>query len=203
MNQKRNTAQETVRPPRGLGLGLAGVMGFMSLFMFMSRAAPESILTPRVPVATGEESPTARHPSIWPEPRPANPAGVDQAIRQRSESESDQIARWLRRRRMFIASAPEPPVQLRQERHVTPDGVGLQERDDPNYKHLVPSGTVNTASDQSGTEGVQLNVQQPRATTYRYDDLNRLIEVIYADGTRITYTYDAAGNLTQTVTRPR
>jgi YD repeat-containing protein len=52
-------------------------------------------------------------------------------------------------------------------------------------------------------DGAILAISQPRATTYRYDDLNRLVEVIHADGTRITYTYDAAGNLMQTVTRQR
>ena len=29
---------------------------------------------------------------------------------------------------------------------------------------------------------------------YVYDELNRLIQVIYEDGRRVTYTYDAAGN---------
>jgi YD repeat-containing protein len=52
-------------------------------------------------------------------------------------------------------------------------------------------------------KGISLAISQSRATTYRYDDLNRLVEIIHADGTRITYTYDAAGNLMQTVTRPR
>lgn len=38
--------------------------------------------------------------------------------------------------------------------------------------------------------------------TYRYDELGRLIQVIYGDGTTIRYTYDAAGNrLTQQVSR--
>jgi YD repeat-containing protein len=59
------------------------------------------------------------------------------------------------------------------------------------------SQAVNQASQ---TDGASLSLQQPRATTYRYDDLNRLIEVSYPNGTRTTYTYDAAGNLTQTVT---
>ena len=30
--------------------------------------------------------------------------------------------------------------------------------------------------------------------TYTYDDLNRLVEVVYGDGSRIHYTYDAKGN---------
>ncbi len=34
------------------------------------------------------------------------------------------------------------------------------------------------------------------ATTYIYDDLGRLTEVIYDDGQRVLYEYDAAGNIT-------
>jgi len=38
---------------------------------------------------------------------------------------------------------------------------------------------------------------------YSYDVLNRLTQVVYADGTAVTYTYDPAGNrLTKTVTEP-
>lgn len=33
------------------------------------------------------------------------------------------------------------------------------------------------------------------AATYKYDDLGRLIEVTYDSGIKITYTYDAAGNI--------
>ena len=39
--------------------------------------------------------------------------------------------------------------------------------------------------------------------TYHYDVYGRLISIIYADGSTITYTYDAAGNrtvVTQTAT---
>lgn len=35
-------------------------------------------------------------------------------------------------------------------------------------------------------------------TTCKYDALGRVIEVDYSDGSVITYTYDAAGNRTQT-----
>lgn len=36
------------------------------------------------------------------------------------------------------------------------------------------------------------------ATSYTYDDLNRLTKVAYDDGRSISYTYDAAGNLLTT-----
>jgi YD repeat-containing protein len=32
------------------------------------------------------------------------------------------------------------------------------------------------------------------AITYTYDELDRLNEIVYDDGSRVTYTYDAAGN---------
>lgn len=34
-------------------------------------------------------------------------------------------------------------------------------------------------------------------TTYKYDALGRIIQVIYADGSVIYYEYDAAGNRTK------
>lgn len=39
------------------------------------------------------------------------------------------------------------------------------------------------------------NVAQ--AITYFYDDLNRLTQIVYDDGTVITYTYDEVGNRLQ------
>lgn len=42
-----------------------------------------------------------------------------------------------------------------------------------------------------------------QSTGYSYDVLNRLTQIVYADGTTVTYTYDAAGNrLTKVVTVP-
>ncbi len=36
-------------------------------------------------------------------------------------------------------------------------------------------------------------------TTYKYDAQNRLVEVDYPNGSKIIYTYDAAGNCTSIV----
>jgi YD repeat-containing protein len=72
---------------------------------------------------------------------------------------------------------------------------------------VVPTGRagpdgISTSKTQVVAEDTPavINVQQQKAT-YRYDDLNRLVEIINEDGTLITYTYDPAGNLMQTVMR--
>jgi YD repeat-containing protein len=44
-----------------------------------------------------------------------------------------------------------------------------------------------------------LDVPQPRLVSYRYDKLNRLVGIIYEDGTRVSFSYDAAGNRTRVV----
>ena len=41
------------------------------------------------------------------------------------------------------------------------------------------------------------------ATNYKYDSLSRLIEVTYGSGKKVTYTYDAVGNMTAVVTVTR
>jgi len=37
-------------------------------------------------------------------------------------------------------------------------------------------------------------IYQTTGRIYVYDGLNRLIQIIYEDGRRVTYTYDASGN---------
>lgn len=37
---------------------------------------------------------------------------------------------------------------------------------------------------------------------YEYDELNRVIQAIYPDGTKVTYNYDKNGNLTESVVTP-
>jgi uncharacterized protein RhaS with RHS repeats len=43
------------------------------------------------------------------------------------------------------------------------------------------------------------NVAIAGTTTYKYDSLGRVIEVNYANGTKVFYYYDKAGNRTQIV----
>ena len=56
-----------------------------------------------------------------------------------------------------------------------------------------------TAFDVSGMStfddsNANFEIYQGVSRTYIYDELNRLIQVIYEDGRRVTYTYDASGN---------
>ncbi len=44
--------------------------------------------------------------------------------------------------------------------------------------------------------GIALLAGNAMATTYEYDQLNRLKRVTYDNGTVIEYTYDASGNRT-------
>lgn len=40
-----------------------------------------------------------------------------------------------------------------------------------------------------------LNILVVTAASYKYDALGRLVEVLYSSGGKITYTYDAGGNI--------
>jgi YD repeat-containing protein len=60
----------------------------------------------------------------------------------------------------------------------------------------------NVCQDDSNADVAILAPPPGQVMTYKYDALNRLVQVISGDGTTTTYTYDAAGNrLTQSVTR--
>jgi YD repeat-containing protein len=56
--------------------------------------------------------------------------------------------------------------------------------------------TVTDTSGMSTSDDSDANfeIYEGIGRTYLYDELNRLIQVIYEDGRRVTYTYDAAGN---------
>lgn len=45
----------------------------------------------------------------------------------------------------------------------------------------------------------ELSVIRVYAEEYVYDDLNRLVKVIYDDGSYVEYTYDSNGNIVQTI----
>jgi YD repeat-containing protein len=74
------------------------------------------------------------------------------------------------------------------------------------YKWTVPLGMVTTQGrirvtvtdglgmSTSDDSDANFEIYQGVGRTYIYDELNRLIQVIYEDGRRVTYTYDAAGN---------
>jgi len=79
----------------------------------------------------------------------------------------------------------------------------------PETPYLVRGVRVTTSSPlKEEVDAVELigrplsvNLPATKNITYRYDKLNRLVEVIYEDGTKVAYTYDAAGNrLTEVVT---
>ena len=51
----------------------------------------------------------------------------------------------------------------------------------------------------AGIVGLILSTTSPAATSYTYDELNRLTKVTYDDGRSISYAYDAAGNMSSRV----
>src|SRR6185295_8941957 len=68
---------------------------------------------------------------------------------------------------------------------------------------VVSRGTTRLAAYEYGYDAngnrlsqVEENGGPPETTTYGYDDLDRLTEVRYPDGRRVTYGYDAVGNRT-------
>jgi len=83
--------------------------------------------------------------------------------------------------------------------------TGLQ-GDARTYNWNVPTGTdtnhgrirviiTDTSSNSSYDDSdADFTIYQLVGCTYVYDALNRLIQVIYEDGRKVTYTYDAAGN---------
>jgi len=74
------------------------------------------------------------------------------------------------------------------------------------YDWTVPQGMVTTqgriritVTDTSGMSTLDdsnsnFEIYQGVGRMYVYDELNRLIQVIYEDGRKVTYTYDASGN---------
>jgi YD repeat-containing protein len=60
----------------------------------------------------------------------------------------------------------------------------------------------NSASDDSDASFAIVRLISATANAHRYDDLNRLIQTIYDDGTGITYSYDATGNRLTEVAGP-
>jgi YD repeat-containing protein len=56
---------------------------------------------------------------------------------------------------------------------------------------IVTDGSMANVSDDSDAD---FTVNQAAGRIYVYDEYNRLIQVIYEDGHKVTYTYDAAGN---------
>ena len=59
---------------------------------------------------------------------------------------------------------------------------------------------IQTISQQLLAIAIGIALTAPsNAADYVYDDLNRLIKVIYNSGKQLTYTYDAAGNILNSV----
>ena len=56
--------------------------------------------------------------------------------------------------------------------------------------------------EQENAGGIQGRSETRKGTEYIYDRLNRLIKVIYEDGTVVTYVYDKNGNLLETKVSP-
>ena len=56
---------------------------------------------------------------------------------------------------------------------------------------IVTDGSAVNVFDDSDSD---FTIYQAVGRVYVYDELNRLIQVIYEDGRRVTYTYDASGN---------
>jgi len=56
---------------------------------------------------------------------------------------------------------------------------------------IATDGSMANAFDDSDAD---FTINQVAGRIYVYDEYNRLIQVIYEDGKKVTYTYDAAGN---------
>jgi len=75
---------------------------------------------------------------------------------------------------------------------IPPDAAGAKCR----VRVVVTDTAGASTPDDSNSDFVILQSFMEGSVTYVYDTLNRLIKVIYGDGRNITYTYDAAGNMT-------
>ena len=71
---------------------------------------------------------------------------------------------------------------------VVPPGV---DTDNGRIRVIITDASSNSSYDDSDAD---FTIYQPVGRAYVYDELNRLIQIIYEDGRRVTYTYDASGN---------